>query len=1029
MSNKSYHSNPIKENNQVLIQGGEKKVMKKILSVALSTAMAFSMFASVAFGDDAKLTTAEKFGVLKDAKILTGYQDGSMGLEKDLTRAEFATVVSKLMGLKPIEGQLSFKDKGYTAKNWSVKYIEAVYAAGLMEGKNTTKKIFDYNGKITVQEMAAVLVRATKLEVPTETDNDASAWAKGYVQAAINAGIIEESAAPKANATRAQMTETAYAIWLSEQQPKVVSYKVSDNGRTIEFTLANNKVVTVKPEKALEPNKETEVKFSNEGYDYTEKVTWVVTDATKVQSVAANNLKEVVVTFDGEVDKTTAELKDNYKLSGSAQVKSAVLNAAKNAVTLTVETKLNNQQKYNLSVSGIKAGSKVIAISNYEFAPVDVALPEVVSVTGLGTKAVKIVFSEPVQQTYTASYLLNGQGFYGTTSVDGRELIIKASLPVGEHTLTVEGVEDFNAFKSLKSEHKFTVVEDTTAPTIAEAVGTLEKLTLTFSEDIDSDTLKVDNVYHLRGATKVKPSSIVKIASNKYELYFSSANALPTYATMIFVEGVKDYSGNQITETSKQVTATVDTERPQVVDARVSQSNSKQLLITFNKGIASGQSWTSLVTVKDKDGKVRPVQSGAIKSGTNNVLEVNFFSALPEGTNSLEIKGIRDNTVLGNVLLDYSTTFTVGDTVAPKFAAASFKIDNEARRAVIYFNEAMDIESLTNKANYTITFNNKPTALPSNSVLSVIENGKGVVIDLPVQIGGEDVNSTTWTGIRVQGVKDVAGNYLDGFSTNELTVAQFSKLNPSKTYDSDNNVGALVSGKEIEVKVDQAVQRFVGTINNAAGAASDVTVKVNNTKVAIDSVSANNSDVITIKLVDAITTSDKVTVEFLNADFVSVAQSTIQLGKDGLVTIGERTGYNILDKVAPEVKLAKDQTTFAVTTTGSTYSTIIEFTEAITSGISPDLLAQDFVVTNQTGATTKIPVFNNTNQKVYFKVERVAGAGNEGKLKLTITDPTVNDGEGLYTIGIRDKAEYIQDSAGNKVEAFDAIRTVKAQQQ
>ena len=39
--------------------------MKKILSVALFTAMAFSMFASVAFGDDA-LNTQQKFDVLKE---------------------------------------------------------------------------------------------------------------------------------------------------------------------------------------------------------------------------------------------------------------------------------------------------------------------------------------------------------------------------------------------------------------------------------------------------------------------------------------------------------------------------------------------------------------------------------------------------------------------------------------------------------------------------------------------------------------------------------------------------------------------------------------------------------------------------------------------------------------------------------------------------------------------------------------------------------------------------------------------------
>ncbi|ANY74051.1 hypothetical protein BBD41_16500 [Paenibacillus ihbetae] len=1012
MSDKSYQ---IKENNQVMIQGGEKKVMKKILSVALSTAMAFSMFASVAFGDDA-LNTQQKYDVLKEAKIFSGYPDGSAGLEKEMTRAEFAKVLVGIMGLEPIQGKASFKDKNYKASKWPAPYVEAVYSAGLMQGKNTTKMIFDFNGKITVQEMAKVLVVAQKLEIPTETNNNASDWAKGYVQAAINAGLVDAKANPKANATRAQLVEVAYDIYLSQQKPKVVSYKVSDNGRTVEFTLANNEVVKVNLETALVPNKDTEVKFTHNNYNYTETVKWVVTDASKVQGVAASNLKEVVVTFDGEVDKTTAQIKDNYKLSGGVDVESAVLNDARNAVTLTVKTKLNNQQKYSLTVSGIKAGTKVISASNIEFTPVDVALPEVVSVTGLGTKAVKIVFSEPVQQTYTASFLLDGKGFYGSSQYNGRELIIKSDLPVGEHTLTVEGVTDFNNFKSLKSEHKFTVVEDKTAPTIAEAVGTLEKLTLTFSEDVDSDTVLKENIYHLRGATKIKPDSVVRIAANKYEVYFSAANALPTYATNIYVEGVKDYSGNQITETSKQITATVDTERPQVVDARVNQTNSKQLLITFSKGIAPSQSWTSLITVKDKDGKVRPVSSANLKSGTNNVLEVNFFSALPEGTNTLEVKGIRDNTVLGNVLLDYTTTFTVGDTGAPKFAGASFKIDNEARRAVIYFSEAMDVASLTNPAHYTITFDGKATALPSNAVISVIENGKGVVIDLPVQINGRDVTSALWTAIRVQGVKDLAGNFLEDFTTGDILVGDYNKLNASATY-GDGHTGALVSTKKVEVKVSQAVESFVGQI-------ADVKAYVGGNEVTVANVTANNTNIVTVELVDPIYTTAGLTIVFNEADFRTVAQSTIKLGQAGApVTVGSTT-YTLADKVAPEVKLAKDQTTFKVETnvTAATYTATVDFTEALKGNINEDLLAQDFVVTRLTGATSSIPVKSDTaNQKAYFEIVKV----DADTLQVVITDPTVENGEGLYTIGIRENARYVQDVAGNAVKAFDAIRTVK----
>lgn len=1000
MSNKSY---PIKENSIVMkVQGGEQKVMKKILTVALSTAMAFSMFASVAFGDSA-VSVQEKYDSLKAKGIFNGYPDQQAHLERDMTRAEFAKVLTKLLGLKEVTGTLSYKDKGYNAKNWAVPYIEAVTAAGIMEGQDKVKQIFNYNGKVTVQEMATALVRALKLEVPANADNSASTWAKGYVQAAIDKGLISKDLNFQANATREQLVNAAYQ---AEQiiNLSVKSYKVADNGKDIEFTLSSGEVVKVTLEKALEPNKETEVKFKNAaGQEITAKVTWVVTNATKVQGVSADNLKEVVVAFDGEVDKATAELKDNYKLSDSQVVKSAVLNDAKNAVTLTLEGSLKNQTKYSLSVSGVKAGNKTISASNIEFAPVDNKIPEVVSVTSLGTKAVKVVFSEPVKQTYTGSFQLDGQGFYGSSSVDGRELVIKATsaLSVGEHTLTVANVEDFAGFKSLKSEHKFTVVEDNTPPTIAEATATLEKLTVTFSEDIDPDTLSLDNVYHKRGDSKLKPAKVVRVSGSKYEFYFDKDKALPTYATTIYVEKVKDYSGNEIKETSKEVTAKIDTERPEVLDVRVNPTKKSQLVITFNKDLASGQNWTKLITVKDKDGKVRQISSVDFKDNdSHNILLVNFFTDLPEGTNTLDIKGLKDDTVLGNIIADYSTTFSIDDAGAPTFAGASFNVD--ARRAVIYFSEAMDASTLANPANYVVMFNDGLTGLPSNAGLSVIDGGKGVVVDLPVQIGGVDVTSSNWKGIRIQGLKDLSGNYLKEF-VKDILVSDYTTLKLAQ-----EDTAALTSSKEIKVKVNQFVTKYNDGL-------SKVTVTVNDKKVGVASVTANTSNEITVKLDSDVYTTDNLVVKFDGASFVGVAQNDIKL----TATVGDAT-YKIADKVAPKVVLKDGQSRFPVSVSGSTYIAKINFTEEL-ANIPTEYLAQDFVVTSLT--TNKVvPVKDGSvGQKTFFTVEFGA---DKKQLVIKITDPTVTDGEGKFTIEIRDNAKYIQDKAGNTAVAQEALRTV-----
>lgn len=1000
-------SDPIKENLNVMnTQGGEKKVMKKILSVALSTAMAFSMFASVAFGDTA-VSPQQQFDALKAKGIFEGFPNGTAGLDQEMTRGQFAKVITKLLGLKEVTGQLSYKDKNYTAKNWAVPYIEAVTAAGIMQGKDTTKKIFDFNGKVTIAEMATILTRALDLEVPAEVNNNAPEWAKKDVQAAINAGLVDANANFTANASRQLLVGAAYAVDQA-QSIKVTSYEVSEAGKVVTFKISDGESVKVTLDKALEANKETEVKFTYKEKQFTEKVTYVVTEATKLQSVSADNLKEVTLTFDGKVDKSTSELKDNYRLNGNLTVKSAVLSASGNQVVLTLDQDqaFRNQQKYTVTVTGVKAGTKTIEASNVEFTPVDNKLPEVVSVTGLGTKAIKIIFSEPVKQSYTNNFQVDGQGFYSSPNVEGREVILKSSsaLTVGEHTLTVTGVEDFAGFKSLKSDHKFSVVEDNTAPTIAEATATLEKLTVTFSEDIDDSTLDKANVYHKRGDSKINPSRIVRLSANKYEFYFDTDKALPSYETTIFVEKVKDFSGNEITQTSKLVKAEIDTERPQVLDARVTTGNKKQLALTFSKPLAN-QDFLKLITVKDKDGKVRQISNVSFKdSSTKNILLVDFFSDLPEGTNTLNIAGVKDATVLGNVMLDYNTTFNVGDTTAPKVASVSFNVSDNTRRAVIVFDEKMDPESLLNRANYSLTFDGTEIGLPSDAYLSVTQDGKAVVIELPVTISNKDVTKDRLTKIRVQGVKDVAGNYIANFNK-ELVLSDYANI-ANVNYNTDGNTASLTGKRDIKVKLNQSVSRVV---NKDA-------VKVSGYNVT--DVVANDTDTITIKVDRDIYSPAGLTVAFdAETKFIGAAQNEIKF--NGAVTINS----NIKDEVAPEV--ADNQNIYATTVTGSTYSAKVNVTENLKKDAAlVNLYAQDLVVTRL--SDNKVVPALSTQNDFYYEVvdvtDAVAGTTPAAPYFIVkIVD--ANGSPAGYSIEIKDNAKYIQDTQGNVIKAKGAVRT------
>lgn len=1019
MSNTSYS---FKENSHVIDnQGGEKKVMKKILSVALSTAMAFSMFASVAFGADTNLTPQQKFDVLKQASIMDGMPDGSSALEKTLTRAELAKIIVKSIGLEEVNAT-SYNDKNYSI-HWARTFIEAATQAGILEGTDATKKLFNPSGNVTVQELAAVLVRALKLEVPTETNNNASEWAKGYVEAAIKEGFLDSSANFTANATRSQAIVAAYAIYEAAQVPTVKSYEVKDS-KNVEFTLSNDEVVKVTLETALEANKETEVTFKTAaGEEITAKITWVVTTANKVESVSADNLKEVVVTFDGEVDKATAELKDNYKLSGDRTVKSAVLSDSKNSVVLTLDDgkELTNQVKYTLTVTGVKAGTKTIEAKDVQFAPVDNKIPTVESVTSLGTKAVKVVFSEPIKSALTGSFQLDGKAFYGQPKIDNRVVILKAFdssvLSAGEHTITVAGVEDFAKFKSLQSEHKFTVVEDSTAPTITEATATLEKLTVTFSEDVDGDTVNKDNVYWKSGDTKVKSTGFKALAGDKYEFYFEGGvgKNLPSYETTVYVEGIKDYSGNEIKETTKLVRATVDYERPFVVSVKATDAKPKEFVITFNKNIKASD-WKNNIKVLDKDGKVQYVVSANVGPEKNQITVV-LFNNLPQGTNTVTVQGIKDATVLENSSLDFTTEIKVGDTTGPKVSTAAFNINSELRRVIVVFDEAIDTETLVNRGNYILLFGTGPSytqvAVPASAGITPIEGSKAVMIDLPEEVSGLKVfdGGSKLTGIKVLGIRDVAGNYLKNFST-DVIAANYTKATVVDYGNEDTikNQAALTGTKEIKIRLNQGVSSAsLGNVTVVSTLPSNpVTAKV--TEISTNS----NSDIITLKLDTDVYSTQGLEINFAGSDtkFTTVAGNTISIDP---VTLN----VGLKDEVAPT--LVDGQNTYKTTTvTAGVYEVTIDFNEVLNDDIPANLLAQDLIV-NRLEDPKNVPFkVGTTNADLNFEV---AYSADYKSIIVTITDTKILNGQSKFSIEIINNARYIQDKATNVVKHVDPKRT------
>ena len=110
------------------------------------------------FGDIKNHANQSAIEALIARGIINGMTDDAYEPDETMTRAQFATIVVKSLGLIPKTGDV-FTD--VPAKEWYAPYVGTAYSYGIVNGK--TDAAFDPNGTITRQEAAAMVARAAKL--------------------------------------------------------------------------------------------------------------------------------------------------------------------------------------------------------------------------------------------------------------------------------------------------------------------------------------------------------------------------------------------------------------------------------------------------------------------------------------------------------------------------------------------------------------------------------------------------------------------------------------------------------------------------------------------------------------------------------------------------------------------------------------------------------------------------------------------------------------------------------------------------
>ena len=151
--------------------------------------------------------------------IVSGVTETTFEPDREITRAEFATLVVKALNLKSTVSA-GFTDVAEGA--WYTQYVNAAANAGFISGYAGTFRPEDV---ITREEMAVVIIKTCQfMDEKTEGGQldffrdqaEVSPWARDYVDCAVSMGLIsgveKNVFAPAESATRAQVTAVLYRL-------------------------------------------------------------------------------------------------------------------------------------------------------------------------------------------------------------------------------------------------------------------------------------------------------------------------------------------------------------------------------------------------------------------------------------------------------------------------------------------------------------------------------------------------------------------------------------------------------------------------------------------------------------------------------------------------------------------------------------------------------------------------------------------------------------------------------------------------
>ncbi|MCA0754226.1 Ig-like domain-containing protein [Paenibacillus sp. N4] len=447
--------------------------MRKIALTLLALSLLLGIVIPAAAA--ATLTTEQKFQVLKQHGIMTGFEDGSSRLNESMSREQFAAVLYKLLELPRSNSTPGFVDVLKT--RWSFTAVQAVRSAGLMVGKGNNR--FEPTAPVKVEELAAVLLKVNNVPANPNIgfEGKVSAWAKAAVGTALSKGWISTRNDYTVNATRGVLVEAVYAVYtgwdsaldvksvegVGVQTVRVNLKAKTDSADIGRFNLRDDLgnvvpiLLSTVGGDGMSVFLTTGVQLENRThYLSIDGKTWTYTsarsDMTKPTITAFDRVsaRVYILTFSEPLDNGTATNPANYSFSGGLKLTTLQLSSDKRLVTFTTSSQSDNA-RYWLTVKNIKdlAGNVMDTRSDLSIVGSDDATkPTIIDFKVNADASLTVKFSEKVNRDFavqTGRYSIGGLAVVSASlDSEGRTVTLRTSAQQDKtvYSLTVTGIPD-----------------------------------------------------------------------------------------------------------------------------------------------------------------------------------------------------------------------------------------------------------------------------------------------------------------------------------------------------------------------------------------------------------------------------------------------------------------------------------------------------------------------------------------------------------------------------------------------------------